>query len=256
MNKPNPIVQIFYLVIAGGGFYIYVTVGFFKYVPGPYVSGYHCYTGTIIMLVCYYSLFMASVVDPGSIKDKNEAKIAKKLYRFDDLMYIRNNKCITCDFDKPARSKHCSVCNVCIEKFDHHCIWINNCVGRKNYKYFLTFLGLHIIITAYGAVIGVLIFFGEKQKKVNQGLYFYHRDTQEKIESTFWIHARYFFLNEEKYFGLIVLICTVITPVLFGFFWYHLGIAKNNMTTNESYKIEGMSKKSKWQLGTIEHLIK
>jgi palmitoyltransferase ZDHHC4 len=162
MNKPNPLIQLFYLVIAGGGFYIYVTVAFKKYIPSPMVSSYHVYTGSVIMLVCYYSFFMASFVDPGVLIDKQAVKLAKKRYKFDELMYTRENECVTCKFEKPARSKHCSVCNVCVEKFDHHCIWINNCVGRKNYRYFLTFLGLHCIIVTYGLVIGILIFLGEK----------------------------------------------------------------------------------------------
>lgn len=38
MNKPNPIVQIFYLIIAGGGFVVYVRAAFGKYVPGPYLA--------------------------------------------------------------------------------------------------------------------------------------------------------------------------------------------------------------------------
>ena len=70
INKPNPIVQIFYLAVAVGGFYIYVSVAFAKYVPGPYCHWWHKVTGTIIMLICYYSFYMACVTDPGIIKTK------------------------------------------------------------------------------------------------------------------------------------------------------------------------------------------
>ena len=34
------------------------------------------------------------------------------------------------------KAKHCSKCNKCIERFDHHCRWLNNCVGGANYKWF------------------------------------------------------------------------------------------------------------------------
>lgn len=41
---------------------------------------------------------------------------------------------------KPRRSKHCEVCKICVRVYDHHCPWINNCVGCGNLKYFIWFL--------------------------------------------------------------------------------------------------------------------
>ena len=41
---------------------------------------------------------------------------------------------------KPPRAYHCSTCDRCVFKMDHHCVWINNCVGAGNAKYFLQFV--------------------------------------------------------------------------------------------------------------------
>ncbi|KAF7502819.1 hypothetical protein GJ744_005032 [Endocarpon pusillum] len=62
--------------------------------------------------------------------------------------------CRTCQLAKPARSKHCSICRACIQKADHHCVWINNCVGRNNYLYFLALMLSLTLLLAYGTYLG------------------------------------------------------------------------------------------------------
>ena len=41
--------------------------------------------------------------------------------------------------DQPLRSKHCSSCDICVDRMDHHCVWINNCVGSGNQRMFNIF---------------------------------------------------------------------------------------------------------------------
>ena len=43
--------------------------------------------------------------------------------------------------------KHCGACNKCVQDFDHHCKWLNNCIGSANYRSFLALLTFHLILS-------------------------------------------------------------------------------------------------------------
>ncbi|KAI9193371.1 DHHC palmitoyltransferase-domain-containing protein [Polychytrium aggregatum] len=48
--------------------------------------------------------------------------------------------CKTCSVFKPPRAHHCRQCRSCILRMDHHCPWIENCVGFYNQGHFVRFL--------------------------------------------------------------------------------------------------------------------
>lgn len=63
-------------------------------------------------------------------------------------MEVPTKYCKTCNIWRPARGHHCRTCDNCIETQDHHCMWLNNCVGRRNYRYFFTFVTTCTILCA------------------------------------------------------------------------------------------------------------
>ncbi|KAM3593432.1 uncharacterized protein V6R79_012959 [Siganus canaliculatus] len=62
----------------------------------------------------------------------------------------RRNWCPACRVVRPPRAGHCRICGVCVLRLDHHCVWINSCVGQTNHRSFLLTLVLFLLTSLYG----------------------------------------------------------------------------------------------------------
>ncbi|VAI05147.1 unnamed protein product [Triticum turgidum subsp. durum] len=178
-DRPNPILQVFYVAIIGGTYFIIVQSSF-KYIPGYYVS--------VLHRIC-----------------------------------------------RPARAKHCRICDRCVARFDHHCGWMNNCIGEKNTRYFVAFLFWHFLLCLYGATILGFIVVGElKDKKVVYILTVYYG-----IDNSFsglFPHIAQWLLAVHNTQILLVVFLGIIALLLGGFCAYHVHLCLSNTTTNETFK--------------------
>jgi len=64
--------------------------------------------------------------------------------------------CRWCHMVQPPRAKHCRDCDCCVLLEDHHCPFLNNCIGQRNYLYFNIFVGF-LTTFAIVAVVGIFI---------------------------------------------------------------------------------------------------
>ena len=69
---------------------------------------------------------------------------------------------------RPPRCHHCSVCDACILQYDHHCIWLNNCIGYNNARHFILLLGFISMGCYYGILVLYQPFYQPLQQVLRQ----------------------------------------------------------------------------------------
>jgi hypothetical protein len=67
--------------------------------------------------------------------EKLMQKDPRRHYKIDQKQF--KTQCEFCAKLKFERSSHCTQCNVCITRRDHHCDWIGRCVGNSNTQWFI-----------------------------------------------------------------------------------------------------------------------
>jgi palmitoyltransferase ZDHHC9/14/18 len=87
--------------------------------------------------------------DPLALGPPTTDWVMVKLAHSSGAMDVPVKYCRTCNIWRPPRCYHCRVCDNCVETLDHHCVWLNNCVGRRNYRYFFSFVSFATILAFF-----------------------------------------------------------------------------------------------------------
>ncbi|XP_016938950.2 uncharacterized protein [Drosophila suzukii] len=148
------------LLLFGVASYWVLIPAFHARIQGPL---YGLITG--LYLVHIASHLTALLTDPADKELRRVHRNDRIVPEFDRTKHshvIENGRCHLCNIrTSSSRTKHCSVCNKCVGKFDHHCKWLNHCIGSRNYVAFLMCVVSAVVATLVivAAVVAQIVFY-------------------------------------------------------------------------------------------------
>ncbi|XP_048010184.1 palmitoyltransferase ZDHHC18-A isoform X2 [Megalobrama amblycephala] len=195
--------------------------------------------GGVLFVFVIVSLFQTSFTDPGILpraSPDEAADIERQIDNSGSSTYrppprtkeilindqvVKLKYCFTCKMFRPPRTSHCGLCDNCVERFDHHCPWVGNCVGKRNYRFFYAFIVSLSFLTSFifGCVITHLTLRSQGDKGIIQAI----QDSPASVVE--------------------LVICFFSIWSILGLSGFHTYLVASNLTTNEDIKGSWSSKR-------------
>ncbi|CAM0913639.1 unnamed protein product [Alopecurus aequalis] len=146
---------------------------------------------------------------------------------------VKVKYCDTCLLYRPPRTSHCSICNNCVQKFDHHCPWVGQCIGLRNYRFFFLFISTSTFLCFYVFALSWLNIATERDEYGGSLL----KSMRGEVLS-------------------VVLIVYTFVSVWFvgGLTVFHLYLMSTNQTTYENFRYRYDKKENPYNRGALANI--
>jgi palmitoyltransferase len=178
----------------------------------------------VLIVSLFTSFYLTNKSDPGFLEAKDNLTWLEMVEKKINI----NEYCPYCRVKKTSKIKHCHVCKKCVKGFDHHCNWIDNCVGENNKMRFLAFVFITLLNLIYNFCLSITDLNINEAQALNKNQH--NNDVMNNIESM---------LNMRRIFNyrindLISIMILIVSSFFFIPVIYVLGIQIRNLVMAKS----------------------